>query len=788
MLRSYCISEMGISYVEQLSFKSNLSDINHMLEQEEAFVRLMNVGMPFQVKDYVDLRPELQRIRIDGTVIEFDYMFDLKLMLNTIQQLIDFSKSEASEDYEAIRSMITGVEIDKQVLREVNRLIDDNGSIPDKASQTLAEIRQDIYKKQKTVESRIRHLLGEAKSAGWTESDVEITIRNGRMVIPVKAADKRKLRGLIHDESSTGQTVYIEPTEIFETNNEIRELEYAEKREINRILTAFTLLLRPQLPMLQLAWQMLGLIDFAHARARLGKEIQAHSPQLTHKPYISWKQARHPLLERSLKEQQKKIVPLDLHIDQDNRILVISGPNAGGKSVCLKTTGLLQYMIQCGLSVPMQPDSICGVFNNIFIDIGDEQSLENDLSTYSSHLLNMKNLMQTANDETLFLIDEFGTGTEPQLGGAIAEAVLNELNDKGAFGLITTHYANLKLIADNLPGIVNGAMLFDTKKLQPLYALQIGNPGSSFAFEIARKIGFPENTLNKAAEITGHSQLDFDEQLQQLEIEKKEIAKKQTELKLADDLLSEVVEKYQRMLKELEDRKKQLIAQAGHEARLLIEKANKQIEHAIKEIRESQAEKERTKEIRARLQKTKEKLVDDAVAQAEILVSEEEKEETEVDETLKPGDLVRIEEMGIEGELLSISRHEAVVMFNTVKLRTSPEKLSKLNKKESRRLRQSVQPKQRGRMATDYNEKVGQFKLTIDVRGKRAEEAITQVEKYLDEAQLLSIKDISILHGKGNGILRKVIRDFLSNQKSVHHFDDAPAEAGGHGITKVSLK
>ncbi len=788
MLRSYCISEMGISYVEQLSFKSNLSDINHMLEQEEAFVRLMNVGMPFQVKDYVDLRPELQRIRIDGTVIEFDYMFDLKLMLNTIQQLIDFSKSEASEDYEAIRSMITGVEIDKQVLREVNRLIDDNGSIPDKASQTLAEIRQDIYKKQKTVESRIRHLLGEAKSAGWTESDVEITIRNGRMVIPVKAADKRKLRGLIHDESSTGQTVYIEPTEIFETNNEIRELEYAEKREINRILTAFTLLLRPQLPMLQLAWQMLGLIDFAHARARLGKEIQAHSPQLTHKPYISWKQARHSLLERSLKEQQKKIVPLDLHIDQDNRILVISGPNAGGKSVCLKTTGLLQYMIQCGLSVPMQPDSICGVFNNIFIDIGDEQSLENDLSTYSSHLLNMKNLMQTANDETLFLIDEFGTGTEPQLGGAIAEAVLNELNDKGAFGLITTHYANLKLIADNLPGIVNGAMLFDTKKLQPLYALQIGNPGSSFAFEIARKIGFPENTLNKAAEITGHSQLDFDEQLQQLEIEKKEIAKKQTELKLADDLLSEVVEKYQRMLKELEDRKKQLIAQAGHEARLLIEKANKQIEHAIKEIRESQAEKERTKEIRARLQKTKEKLVDDAVAQAEILVSEEEKEETEVDETLKPGDLVRIEEMGIEGELLSISRHEAVVMFNTVKLRTSPEKLSKLNKKESRRLRQSVQPKQRGRMATDYNEKVGQFKLTIDVRGKRAEEAITQVEKYLDEAQLLSIKDISILHGKGNGILRKVIRDFLSNQKSVHHFDDAPAEAGGHGITKVSLK
>jgi DNA mismatch repair protein MutS2 len=788
MLKSFCISVMGVELAEQLAFTTNIHDISSSLEQEEAFRRLMDSGMPFAVKDYTDLRPELHRIRIDGTIIELEAMFELKLMLNIIQQLIQFYDSDASAGYEALRALIAGIKVEKLLMKEVNRLVDDNGEIPDNASAELLEIRKEIRKKHHAVERRIRQLLGEAKSAGWTDSDVEITVRNGRLVIPVKAADKRKLRGLIHDESATGQTVYIEPTEIFETNNEIRELEYAEKRELNRILLAFTILLRPHLPMMHLAWQMLGHIDFVHARARLGKKIKGTKPQLLNKPHLDWKQARHPLLEMSLHEQHKQIVPLDIQLDQANRILVISGPNAGGKSVCLKTTGLLQYMLQCGLSVPMQSNSVCGLFSSVFIDIGDEQSLENDLSTYSSHLLNMKNYLQFADDQTLFLIDEFGTGTEPQLGGAIAEAVLTELNEKKAFGLITTHYANLKLVADNAEGIQNAAMLFDTRKLQPLYSLRIGNPGSSFAFEIARKIGFPESTLSKAAEITGHSQLNFDEQLQQLEIEKKEIAKKQTELRLADELLSEVVEKYQTMLQQLEEKKKQLITQAGQEARLIIDKANKQIEHAIKEIRESQAEKERTREIRARLQQSRDQLVEEAVAQAEVMLSQEE-EEVEEDTLLQPGDMVRIEEMDIQGELLAISKHEAVILFNQVKLRTSPEKLSKLGRKESQKLRETTQPKRRGgSFGSDLNEKAGQFKLTIDVRGMRAEEAIGQVEKYIDEALLLSFKEISVLHGKGNGVLRKVVRDFLSKQKAVQTFGDAPAEAGGHGITRISLK
>jgi len=788
MLKSFCISNMGIELAEQLQFTTNLKDIGLSLDQEEAFVRLMQTGMPFQVKEYLDLRPELHRLRIEGTVIEQAPFFEFKLMLNIIQQLIAFERMEEYAHVEPIRSLISGIEVDIQLLKEASRLIDDKGDIPDNASSALRDIRQEIRQKQNGIHRRIKQLLGESKSAGWTDSDVEVTVRNGRMVIPVRAADKRKLRGFIHDESSTGQTVYIEPAEIVETNNEIRELEYAERREIHRLLLAFTNLMRPHLPMLLLAWQMLGHLDFAHARALLARKIGGVRPQLENKPLMNWYQARHPLLELTLIGQGKKIVPLDMQLDAQSRILVISGPNAGGKSVCLKTTGLLQYMLQCGLSVPMQPDSMCGVFEDIFIDIGDEQSLENDLSTYSSHLLNMKIFLASASDKTLFLIDEFGTGTEPQLGGAIAEAVLIELNDLKAFGVVTTHYANLKLLADSLPGIRNGAMLFDTRQLQPLYALQVGNPGSSFAFEIARKIGFPETTLKKAAYITGHSQLNFDEQLQQLEIEKKEIAKKQTELKLADNLLNEVIEKYQRLTREFDERKKQLIAHAGREAQLLIDKANKKIEHTIKEIREAQAEKERTKEIRARLQQTKEKMVDEAVKHTEELLQDE-TAEPEIDGSLKPGDMVHIEELDIQGELLSLGKHEAVIMFNSVKLRTSPEKLRRLSRKESRAKIQTTKTSLRkGSIGSDLNEKVSQFKLTIDVRGKRVEEAMEQVEKYLDEALLLSMKEINILHGKGNGILRKVIRELLSKQKSVHHFEDAPAESGGHGITRVSLR
>lgn len=788
-LASYCISLMGDEQAQKMHFETRLSVIQEKLDLIKEFMKLMDNGLPFPVRDYSDLRDELHHLRIEGTVISQEALFALKPNLNALRAILRYAVSDAASYFPAFQRLCQGVNLDNAVWVECNRLTDDKGDIPDSASPELAAIRRQIRQKLSTIDRQVNKLLQEAKNAGWADSGVEATIRNGRMVIPVRAADKRKLKGFIHDESATGQTVYIEPTAVFDTNNEVRELEYAEKREINRILNTFSALIRPHLSDLLAGWELLGSIDFIRAKAILAQQMQARIPEIIDQPRIAWKNARHPLLEKSLNEQHRKIVPLDLVLDEATRILIISGPNAGGKSVCLKTAGLIQYMLQCGLAVPMDQDAVCGIFDKLFIDIGDEQSLENDLSTYSSHLINMKQFMANANGRSLFLIDEFGAGTEPQLGGAIAEAVLKTLNDKKAFGLVTTHYANLKLMADQQEGIFNGAMLFDTNKLEPLYMLQTGKPGSSFAFEIARKIGFPEEILTLASGITGQSHLDFDQQLQQLEVEKKALAQKQTEVRLADQLLNEVIEKYKRLLKQVEDRKKNMLAEAGKEAKSLIDKANRQIELTIKQIREAQADKEKTKELRSQLRESRDLLGDEAEELAAKLQQAEEKEEAAHQASeLKAGDMVRIEEMDISGELLSITEHEAVISFNSVKLRTSPEKLVKLSRKDSRKELQQRRAGSSRSVTTDLNEKVTNFKLTIDLRGKRAEEALEEVAKYIDEAVLLSIKEINILHGKGNGILRKLIREFLSKQKEVASFTDAPPESGGNGVTKVSLR
>ena len=631
----------------------------------------------------------------------------------------------------------------------------------------------------------MRKILTDAKAAGWTDSNAELTIRDGRPVIPVKAGDKRALRGFIHDESATGQTVYIEPAEIFDTNNEIRELEYAERREINKILLAFTNLLRPEIPALLKAWNLLGLIDFIRAKSLLSNEYKCVVPEIHDEPMFLWRQARHPLLEQKLKSQDKHITPLDLNLDKDNRILVISGPNAGGKSVCLKTIGLVQYMLQCGLAVPMEIDSKCGVFHDMFIDIGDSQSLENDLSTYSSHLLNMKELIRQANKRTLFLIDEFGTGTEPQLGGAIAEAILLKMNEKKSFGVVTTHYANLKLLADKHQGIVNGAMLFDTRYLQPLYVMMTGKPGSSFAFEIAKKIGFPEEILNEAAEIGGKEHLNFDQQLQQLEIEKKEVRKKEYELKVADNLLNEVVTKYKNLLSDLEKKKNTLLKEANKEAQSLIDKANAKIERTIREIKEAQAEKERTKELRQDLKEMKQHLEEDAKVISKNLKIEEKEKKDEQD--LQVGNMVRINEMEIVGEVIAVSDTDITIEFGSVRLRTTADKVVKISKKEAKKSANNPTYLRKAIME-DLNEKSANFNLTLDVRGMRGEEAIEAVAKYIDDASLLCIKNVSILHGKGNGILRQMIRQYLSKQSCVRQMQDASLETGGHGITRVELK
>ena len=778
MLSRHCISPMGLEQVEAMSFSADKTAILKSLEQTEEFVGLLQIGVPFPMRDFHDLREAFHNIQIDGTCLSVEDLFALKPSLNVVEAILRYGHSESANSTPRIKALIEDIFIERSIFTEVNRLVDDKGEIPDNASTELLEIRQSIRRKQGGIEKRIRQIMGDAKTAGWVDPKAELTVRDGRLVIPVKAGDKRAIRGFIHDESATGQTVYIEPAEIFDTSNEIKELEYAERREIHRILLAFTRLLRPYLSELRKAWSLLGELDFIRAKALLANDIGGVKPEVLDTPFINWQQARHPLLEQKLKAQGKQVVPLDLQLDESNRILVISGPNAGGKSVCLKTTGLLQYMLQCGLMPPMRIDSQCGLFDSLFIDIGDEQSILDDLSTYSSHLINMKALLEQADGRTLFLIDEFGTGTEPQLGGAIAEAILLELNKKQAFGMVTTHYANLKLLADNHEGIVNGAMLFDTKFMQPMYIMMTGKPGSSFAFEIAKKIGFPRQILDDAANITGDQHLKFEKQLQQLEVDKKAIRKKEQDLRIADQLLTEVVDKYKGLLAELEGKKKQYLRDAAAEAQELIQKANSQIERTIKEIKEAQAEKGRTKEIRQNLEKTKEEIAQKAKEVAEA----KKKEEAEV--VIKVGDTVCIEEMQVVGEVLAISDTDATILFDSIRLRTSPDKLRKVSHAEARK----TQRRWQSGIADDLSEKAEHFELTLDVRGKRAEEALDIVDKYLDEAKLLSIKEVSILHGKGNGILRKLIREKLSHNHDVERFCDASLETGGTGITRVYFK
>ncbi len=779
MLSAHCISKMGVERVDDMRFVTDIDRINESLEQTAEFVQLLQNGVPFPVRDYHDLRDEFERIRIEGTFIGLDRLYELKPSLNVLEQVLHFRDSENAANNPRLSALMTDIVIDRKLFSEVNRLVDDKGEMPDNASPELMTIRRDLMRKQGGMEKRIRQIMAEAKTAGWVDQKSEITIRNGRMVIPVKAGDKRALKGFIHDESATGQTVYIEPSEIVETSNEIKELEHAERREINRILLAFTKLLRPLLPELQKAWRLLGALDFIRAKALLCDEMDAVKPVVNDAAGFNWRKARHPLLEQKLKKQKREIVPLDLMLDEASRILVISGPNAGGKSVCLKTAGLVQYMLQCGLCVPMSPDSECGIFHDLFIDIGDEQSLENDLSTYSSHLLNMKTLLERVGERSFFLIDEFGTGTEPQLGGAIAEAILLELNRKKVFGMVTTHYANLKLLADSNDGIVNGAMLFDSKFMQPMYIMVTGKPGSSFAFEIAKKTGFPQYILDAAANITGAQHLRFEQQLQQLEVDKKNIRKKERELQIADNLLNEVVTKYKGLLAELEDKKKQYLRDAANEAKQLIEKANSRIERTIREIKEAQAEKEKTRELRKELKTTKEEI--EAVA-AELNKTDKTVAQEEV--VLKPGDTVCIDEMEVVGEVIAVSDTDVTIQFESVKLRTTSDKVRKVSRAEGRK---AIRKWQSG-LADELNAKAEHFALTLDLRGQRADEAVEMVERYIDEARLLSIKEVSILHGKGNGILRKLVREYLSHQHFIERFCDASLETGGSGITKVLFK
>lgn len=790
IIKENCLSKGGEELVERMHFSSNFHSINNSLNLTEEFREILVRNSLFPNDNYFDMREELERLKLSGTFIGQRDLNDLKGSLITINECLKFFSQSEEDNYTNLKKLSQDIYIEKEIIKYTFRLLDDKGEFLDNASDYLSIIRSNKRKKIFEVDKRIQKILSQSKKEGWTSEEAEITLRNGRSVIPVSSTNKRKLKGFVHDESSTGQTSYIEPEEIVELNNQVRELEIEERREIIKILTEFTDFLRPYIEDLIKAYNYLSKVDFIRAKAKFALIILAGKPLLEDTQRINWFDARHPLLQISLKKNNRDIIPLRVELNRDNRILIISGPNAGGKSVCLKTVGLLQYMLQSGLLIPIRETSEVGIFKSIFIDIGDEQSLENDLSTYSSHLLNMKNLCTKADNKTLFLIDEFGTGTDPSIGGAIAESILEFLNKKQAFGIVTTHYSNLKLLAQREDNIINGAMLFDQKNMRPLYKLSIGMPGSSFAFEIAQTIGLPESIIDSATDKIGLSHFEFEQELQNLEYEKGEIKKKSQELKIADELLSGVIEKYNNLSQSLENEKREILKQAKREAKEIIINANKKIENTISQIKESNADKIKTQKLRDEL---KEDLIE---IEKDIHKVEKHKQNKPKDigvkldlSPIQIGDIVRIGEDNIFAEVVRINRNKIEVISDSIKMSIDKNKVIKVDKKNY--LKQSANKKSKSIINSsifeDINEKRKEFSLQLDIRGLRAEKALEEVGKFIDEARLLGERDISILHGKGDGILKTIIRDFLKTNSEVESYKSARIELGGEGITQVKL-
>ena len=813
MVAEQCTNALAVRMADEMTFSSNYEPLCHELKLVEEMRQIVLMESGFPQQDFIDLTPILTHLRVGNTIIPLENLFDLKLSLRTIRECYYFLTSEEHQQYEALRNLAIEVELGyggkSSQLNVINsllgKLIDDHGELYDNASPALAEIRRTKARKTAEVDAQISHTLARAKREGWAPEGAEVTIRDGRPVIPLLTTHRRKIRGLIQDESATRQTAFVEPSEVVELGNDLRELDFDERHEIQRILLTFSDRLRPLLPQLDEAYRFLARIDFLRAKARVAVELNASVPVLHPDPRIEWMDARHPILYL-----QKKggVVPFNLALSsstsltsstsstRDSRILIISGPNAGGKSVCLKAVGLIQYMLQCGMPVPLRPTSECGLFGSIFIDIGDQQSIDNDLSTYTSHLQNMKALLAEAKENTLFLLDELGGGTEPRSGCAIAEAVLETLYHCGSFGVVTTHFADLKLMADSLPGIVNGAMLFDTDAMRPLYRLAVGHPGSSFAFEIAESIGFPKDVLDRAGEKVGREQLNFEHQLQQLELDKQEIARQKEELRVADEFLNEVTTKYQRLNDNLQARRHEIISGARREAQQILTDANRTVERTISDIKSAKAEKEATQQARARLAEATRENEDEIIrneklgirnktaANSSLLIPNSSLEQAL---PVQVGSIVRIDGQDTFGQVVEIKGKKAVVESNSLRM-TIP--LDRLTGTAKQKIPTSKKPATQSfsSIYDEMNEKRAHFNPTLDLRGHRAEEALDLLHKFLDEAILLSEKEVRILHGKGYGILMQVIHQELKGMREVRTFHPEKVELGGVGVTIVNLR
>ncbi len=804
LIKEKCLSALGIDYTDRMEFSTDYEVIRKQLNQTWEFVHIIENSDDFPANFFFDVRPSLKRIRIEGTFLEETELFDLRRSLDTIQGILRFLRPDSEEDeikYPFLYELSKEVGSFPQLIKQIDAILDKFGHIKDNASPALAQIRSSITSTLASISRNLNAILRTAQSEGFVDKEVTPTMRDGRLVIPVAPSYKRKIKGIVHDESASGKTIFIEPAEVVEANNRVRELENEERREVVRILTSFTDELRPFIDEIIYSYEFLAEIDFIRAKALLAIEIGGVLPTFENIRQIEWFHAIHPLLFLSLKRQGKTVVPLDLTLDEKNRILLISGPNAGGKSVCLKTVGLLQYMLQCGLLVPMHDNSRTGIFKDIFIDIGDEQSIEDDLSTYSSHLTHMKYFIRNAGENSLLLIDEFGGGTEPQIGGAIAEALLDRFNQKRAYGVITTHYQNLKHFAEDSEGIINGAMLYDRHLMQPLFKLSIGNPGSSFAIEIARKIGLPEEVIASASEKVGSAYIDMDKYLQDIVRDKRYWENKRQNIRLREKKLEELTARYEADLTDLEKRRKELIKQAKGDAAQLLSEANARIENTIREIKEAQAEKEKTRAARQKFEQFKNELnqepeADDMVSRKLRQINDrkkrkqqKKKEEAAQPATpaiIAPGDAVRLKGQTSVGEVLETDGNQVTVAFGMLKSTVKVDRLEKVSKSQIKK--ENAKATFLGVQTTDdMREKQLHFKQEIDVRGMRADEALQAVTYFIDDAIQVGCSRVRILHGTGTGVLRQVIRQYLKTVPGVSHFQDEHVQFGGAGITVVEL-
>ncbi|MFK2159326.1 endonuclease MutS2 [Bacteroides fragilis] len=769
--------------------------------------------MTFPTNFFFDVRPSLKRIRIEGMYMDEQELFDLRRSLETIRDIVRFLQRNDEEEsdcpYPSLKKLAGDITVFPQLITKIDGILNKYGKIKDNASTELSRIRRELANTMGSISRSLNSILRNAQSEGYVDKDVAPTMRDGRLVIPVAPGLKRKIKGIVHDESASGKTVFIEPAEVVEANNRIRELEGDERREIIRILTEFSNTLRPSIPEILQSYEFLAEIDFIRAKSHFAIQTNSIKPSLENEQLLDWTMAVHPLLQLSLAKHGKKVVPLDIELNLKRRILIISGPNAGGKSVCLKTVGLLQYMLQCGMLVPMHERSHVGLFGSIFIDIGDEQSIEDDLSTYSSHLTNMKIMMKNCNERSLILIDEFGGGTEPQIGGAIAEAVLKRFNIKGTFGVITTHYQNLKHFAEDHEGVVNGAMLYDRHLMQALFQLQIGNPGSSFAVEIARKIGLPEDVITDASEIVGSEYINADKYLQDIVRDKRYWEGKRQTIRQREKHMEETIARYQAEMEELQKSRKEIIRQAKEEAERLLQESNARIENTIRTIKEAQAEKEKTRLVRQELADFRESIdnltskeQEDKIARKMEKLKEKQnrkkekkqngtKEQPTVQQTPKAtpiteGCPVRIKGQSSVGEVLEINGKNAVVAFGSIKTTVKTERLERSNaipQKQESAKSSFVSNQTQDSM---YEKKLN-FKQDIDVRGMRGDEALQAVTYFVDDAILVGMSRVRILHGTGTGILRTLIRQYLQTIPGVRHFADEHIQLGGAGITVVDL-